>query len=109
MRLHRALTALAALVALSACEDNAVQDITGPGPEAGIRFFNFGINTPQLHLYAGDQKVTASSSTSCQTVANPPVTRNDSLCLTTGIEAAAGVAYGAVATNGRYVGIAPGQ
>lgn len=109
MRLHRALAALAALVALAACEENAVQDITGPAPNSGIRFFNFGINAPAVHFYAGDQKLTASSSTSCQSAANPPVTANDSLCHTSGIEATAGIAYGGVTTNGNYVGIEPGQ
>lgn len=99
-----------ALVALAACEKNAVQDITSPEvPTAGIRLFNFGINAPQVHLYSGTEKVTASSSTSCQSAANPPVTRNDTLCLTSGIEAAAGVAYGSVSTGARYVGIAPSQ
>lgn len=109
MRLHRALTALAALALLGACEENAVQDITGPAAGARIRFFNFGINAPQVQLYAGDQKVTATSSTSCQSAKNPPVTANDSLCATTGIESVAGIAYGSSAAGGNYTGIQPGQ
>ncbi|HYD51284.1 MAG TPA: DUF4397 domain-containing protein [Gemmatimonadaceae bacterium] len=109
MRLHRAITALAAFVALAACEENAVQDIAGPTSPAGIRFQNFGINAPQVHLYSGAEKVTANSSTSCQAAANPPRTATDSLCHTLGIEASAGIAYGSVAAGNRYVGIEPGQ
>lgn len=109
MRLHKAVTALAALALLAACDENAVQDITGPATGARVRFFNFGINAPGVHFYSDDQKLTASSSTSCQSAANPPVTRNDSLCATTGIESAVGIAYGSSTAGGNYVGVTPGQ
>lgn len=108
MRLHRAVTALAALVALTACEKNAVQDITSPPPaEARIRFFNFGLNTPQVHFFSGEQRLTASNVATCQGAANPPVTASDTVCLTTGVEGTTGVAYGSSAGN--YRTIASGQ
>ena len=45
MSLHRSFAALAACaIALTACEKNAVQDITGPVPSAGIKFFNWGVD-----------------------------------------------------------------
>lgn len=109
MRLHRAFTALAALAVLGACEENAVQDITGPAEGARIRFFNFALNAPQVHFFSGDQKITASSSTSCQSAKNPPVSATDSLCHLTGIESAAGIAYGGASGGGSYTGVEPGQ
>lgn len=109
MRLHRAFRALAALVALTACEKNAIQDLTGPVPSSRIRFFNFGVNAPAVHFYAGTTKLTASTSASCQSAKNPPVTKTDSTCLADGIEATTGVPYGSVASGGWYVGVAPGQ
>lgn len=109
MRLHRAFRALAALVALTACEKNAIQDLTGPVPSARIRFFNFGVNAPNVHFYTGNTKLTASTSASCQDAKDPPVTANDSLCVTAGREVTTGVAYGGVSSGGWYVGIEPGQ
>lgn len=109
MRLHRAFRALAALVALTACEKNAIRDLTGPVPSARIRFFNFGVNAPNVHFYAGDTKLTASTSASCQDAKDPPVSANDSLCVTAGREVTTGVAYGSVGAGGWYVGVEPGQ
>jgi hypothetical protein len=67
-----------------------VQDITGSLPGSRVRFFNFGINAPQVNFYANDAKVTAISST-------------------TGAESTIGVAYGAVASSGFYSAVEPGQ
>lgn len=109
MRLHRLLVGLLSVAALAGCDENAVQDISAPAPSAAIRFFNFGVNSPPVHFFANDRKLTATSSASCQAAANPPVTANDSLCVTVGIEAATGIAYGAVSAGGRYMGIEPGD
>ncbi len=77
-------------VALTACEKNAVQDITGSLPESRIKFFNFGVSAPSVNFYANDTKVTAISST-------------------TGAESALGVASGGVASGGFYSAMDPGQ
>lgn len=109
MRLHRAFTALLCAVALAACEKNAVRDLTGPLPSAGIRFFNFAVNAPSVHFYAGDMKLSATRSTTCSGAANPPVTANDSTCLEEGIQSTAGIAFGGVSSGRRYTGIEAGQ
>ncbi|MBX7117992.1 MAG: DUF4397 domain-containing protein [Gemmatimonadaceae bacterium] len=86
----RLLGALLATLALAACgEKNQVQDIAGAPPGAYVKFFNFGINAPQVNFYAGAQKMTAISST-------------------TGVEATTGVAYGSVGSGGFYGAIEPG-
>lgn len=102
MTIIRSITALLFAAALVGCEENAVQDITGPMPAARIRFFNFGVGSPAVNFYADNTKMTAISSTAC----TPPT---DPVCNTTGIEATAGVGYGGVASTGLYSGIAPGQ
>ena len=83
MTRYRALAALLLTVIFSACEKNAVQDITAPEPGARIKFFNFGVNAPSVNFYAGTAKVTATGST-------------------TGIEATTGVGYGSVSASGFY-------
>ncbi len=90
MKIHRSLALLLCALSLSACEKNAVQDITGTLPGARIKFFNFGVNAPPVNFYANDTKVTAISSTS-------------------GAESVLGVAYGAVGAGGLYSAIEPGQ
>ncbi len=77
-------------VALTACEKNAVQDITGSLPAARVKFFNFGVGAPSVNFYANDAKVTAVLSA-------------------TGVESTNGVASGGVGGGGFYSGIAPGQ
>ena len=89
MTRYRALAALLLTVIFSACEKNAVQDITAPEPGARIKFFNFGVNAPSVNFYAGTAKVTATGST-------------------TGIEATTGVGYGSVSASGFYSGLEPG-
>lgn len=86
----RTVAALCCAAALTACEKNAVQDITGALPGARIRFFNFGLNAPSVNFYANDAKVSATGSA-------------------TGVEATTGVSFGGVSLGGFYSGIAPGQ
>ncbi len=76
-------------VALTACEKNAVQDITGSLPGARIKFFNFGVGAPAVNFYANDSKITAITSA-------------------TGVEAVTGVASGGVGSGGFYSAIQPG-
>lgn len=76
-------------VALTACEKNAVQDITGSLPGARVKFFNFGVGSPSVNFYANDSKITAITSA-------------------TGIEAVTGVASGGVGSGGFYSAIQPG-
>lgn len=90
MTLFRSAAALLCAATLVACEQNAVQDITGPLPSAQIKFFNFGVNAPAVNFYANDTKMTAISST-------------------TGAESTLGVNYGGVSSGGLYNAIAPGQ
>ncbi len=86
----RTLAVLCGAVALAACEKNAVQDITGTLPESRVRFYHFGVNAPQVHFYANDAKVTATTSA-------------------TGSESTVGIAYGGVGSGGLYSRIDPGQ
>ena len=89
---HFLLSGLVCLGLLSACDydKNQVQVIAGPAPSSGVRFFNFGINAPNVNFYANDTKLTA-------------------IVSTTGTESTSGTAYGAAASAGFYSGIAPGQ
>ncbi len=99
----RLLTVLLGAVALSACEKNAVTDITTPvGGGAFVRFQNYSVSAPGVNFYANDQKVTAVSATTCTPPTNP-------LCSTTGIESTTGVNYGASANGGNYSILSPGQ
>ena len=47
-------------VALTACEKNGVQDITGSLPGARVKFFNFGVGAPSVNFYANDNTGVAS-------------------------------------------------
>lgn len=109
MRLHRSFTALLGLLAIAACEKNAVRDLTGPLPDARIMYFNFALNSPGTHLYADDTKVTANVFSVCSSAANPPVTANDSLCATAGRQSTLGIGYGGVASGGLYAGVDAGS
>lgn len=82
------MAVLLSAVALASCEKNAVQDITGTLPGARIKFFNFGVNAPQVNFYANTQKMTAITSA-------------------TGTEATTGVAYGSAGNGGFYSAIDP--
>ena len=79
------------MVALAACDKNAVQVIDGP--ETGgvrIKFFNFGVNAPGVNFYLDGTKMTATVST-------------------TGVEAVTGVAYGFAGSGGFYSSTEPGS
>ncbi len=86
----RVASVLTAAALLAGCEKNAVQDITGSLPASRIKFFNFGVGAPQVHFYANDRKLTATTSA-------------------TGAESTVGIAYGAVGAGGFYSAIEPGQ
>ena len=90
MNSYRSLAVLLCAAVLSACDKNAVQDITGPLAGARIKFFNFGVNAPGVNFYANETKMTAISSA-------------------TGIESTTGTIYGGVGSGGYYSAIAPGQ
>jgi hypothetical protein len=85
----RAVAVLLAAL-LTACDKDAVQELTGPVAGSYIRFFNFGVNAPSVNFYANDAKLTAIQST-------------------TGTESTLGVAYGAVGASGFYAALDPGQ
>lgn len=108
MKKYGSLAALLCAAALTACDydKNAVQEIDAPSvPEAGIRFFNFGLSAPGVNFYAGDTKLTAINFTGCT---NPPASETEP-CSTTGTESTSGVTYGNVAAGGLYAGVDPGQ
>lgn len=90
MTFRRSLAILLSAVALASCSKNGFQDLSGPVPGSSVKFFNFGVNAPQVNFFANDTKLTAVSSTS--TSENP-----------------LGTKYGAAAAGGYYVGIDPGQ
>ncbi len=101
----KSIAVLLSAAALASCdyEKNAVQDITGVLPAAGVMFFNFGVNAPAVNFYANDTKLTAISTATCSAV--PP----SEACATTGSESVLGVGYGGVGSGGLYAGITPGQ
>ncbi len=90
MTILRSLALLLCAVSLTACEKNAVQDITGALPASRIKFFNFGVNAPAVNFYANDAKMTAINSA-------------------TGVESNLGVGYGSVGSGGFYGAVEPGQ
>jgi uncharacterized protein DUF4397 len=83
------VAALLCAAALAACDKNAVQELpVAPLPGASIKFFNFGVNAPQVNFYANETKMTAVLSG-------------------TGQELTTGVAYGSAGNSGLYSAIAP--
>ena len=85
------LAALLLVAALAACEKNTVQTLPFEPPQnTRIKFFNFGVNAPQVNFYADAIKMTAVQSG-------------------TGVEANTGVAYGGAGDGGVYLSIAPGS
>jgi hypothetical protein len=90
MKRYLSMAVLLSAALLTACEKNAVQDITGTVPGSAVRFFNFGVNAPSVNFYANDRKMTAVTSA-------------------TGVESTNGTAYGSVGSGGFYSGITPGQ
>lgn len=95
----------AAIAACDICDENAVQDFTGPTPTTSrVKFFNFGVSSPGVNFYADDEKMSAVASTRCTT----PTPADSAACATTGIEATTGVAYSGAASGGLYMAISPG-
>jgi hypothetical protein len=92
-----AIALLACVAALAACDQNGIQSITGPETGAAVKFFNFSVSSPGLNFFAGTQKLTAISSTSCQ-----PPNDTTSVCRSTGVESTVGTAYGAAASGALY-------
>ena len=91
MRIHKILASMLGAVALAACGDKTVQDITKPATGgANVRFYNFGPNAPGVNFYANDLKVTAVVSA-------------------TGSESTNGTAFGSVGNGGNYSLIPAGQ
>lgn len=91
MNRYRMAAVLAATLGLAACEKNAVQSLPFEPPQASrIKFFNFGVNAPQVNFYADEVKMTAVLSG-------------------TGVEANTGVAYGSAGNGGAYLSIPPGS
>jgi hypothetical protein len=91
MNRHLSFAALFCVCMLSACGEDALQNINAPAiPSSGIKFFNFGVGDPGVNFYADETKVTAVSSTS-------------------GSEATTGTNYGGVGAGGDYSALAPGQ
>lgn len=110
MTMNRALAALLGSAAIASCrlfDETAVRSIDGPLPNARVKFHNFSPNSVSVNFFANDVKLTAVGSSACT-----PLPSVDSLrrrCLTEGIEAVAGVPFGAAASGGLYSAIAPGQ
>jgi hypothetical protein len=108
---YRSLAALLSAVVLASCGDsNAAQNISAPTAGAAVKFFNFGVNAPAVNFYADEQKLSATSSTSCSSAVNGKTT--DAACLSTGKEATTGTGYGVAAngsTLGLYSSVAPGS
>lgn len=110
MHRHRSVAVLLCAALLSSCDlfsDNGgVRDITAPVPTARIKFHNFAPSSVGVNFFANDVKMTAVLTSIC----GSPATAADSLaCSTSGIESTTGVAYGGVASGGRYDAIAAGQ
>src|SRR5258708_29948610 len=99
----RSITVLLGAAVLAACSKDSVQKIAGPTAGAFIKFYNASVNAPAVNFYANDVKVTAINATSC----TPLTQSSDPKCLTTGVEAVTGTAYGAVGNGGLYSSIAP--
>jgi len=110
MKTSRSILALlAGLVAITACEKNAVGILDDPqaGNGANVKFFNFAVGSPSVNFFVNDKKVTAISATGCFLLDDA----NRDLCLSTGAESTAGVPYGSPGNgpNAYYSDVAPGQ
>lgn len=102
------LMLVVAAAAAVACEKTQLMQITDP-PAGGVavKFFNFSVGAPLVNFFANDVKVTAVSATGCAVLDDT----NRQTCLSTGLEAASGVAYGSGGNGGNvwYSDLAPGQ
>ena len=90
MSRYRIAGLVLAATLFAACDKNTVQELPfEPLLGTRVKFFNFGVNAPQVNFYADQQKMTAVGSG-------------------TGSEATTGVAYGSVGNGNAYSQIAPG-
>jgi hypothetical protein len=107
MNRYASAAAALAVLALTACEKNTIVDITKPViPTTQVRFFNFGVNAPQLNFYANETKMAAINSSLCSPT--PTDTVQQRICRESGQESTTGIAYGAVGASGLYSVIEPG-
>jgi hypothetical protein len=91
MKRQLSIAALLCAALLSACGEDAIQEVvTAPLAASRIRFFNFGVTAPGVNFYANETKMTAIVSAS-------------------GTESTTGINYGGVGAGGAYSAIAPGQ
>src|SRR5437016_14348150 len=79
--------------------------MTGPEPTSRIKFHKFSPSSVGVNFFANNVKMTAISNSRCVA----PVPADSLACKTTGIEATAGVAFGALGSAGLYDAITPGQ
>jgi hypothetical protein len=86
----RTAALLLGVTLLAGCEKGGPQDILATVPGSRVKFFNFGVNAPNVNFYANNTKLTAISSA-------------------TGAESAIGTAYGAAGSSGLYSAVDPGQ
>ena len=97
------LTLLLGAALVASCGDSGFQPVARPEPNAGtrIRFFNFSLNAPGVHFYAGDTKLAGS--------AEVGFTQDPHLGTATGgTESVTGVAFGGVTSGGYYNSIPAG-
>lgn len=95
---------------LASCDTGSkgMLNISAPTAGSAVKFFNFGVGDPTVNFYANDQKLTATSSTSCSSSATGKTA--DTTCLNTGKEPTTGTGYGAGANGGGlYTSVAPGN
>ena len=108
MNRYASAAAALAVLALAACDKNTIVDITKPAiPTTQVRFFNFGVNAPQLNFYANTTKMAAINSSLCSPT--PTDTMQERICRESGREATTGIAYGGVGASGLYSVIEPGS
>lgn len=103
MNRYISLAVLAGVMSIAACDKNGRQDISGPVSGAKVKFFNYGVGAPGVNFYAGTQKITAISSTSC----SPPADTT-AACRGNGIESTTGTAYNAIGSGGNYNAVSSG-
>jgi hypothetical protein len=97
------LTLLFGAALVASCGDSANQVIAGPEPNAGtrIRFFNFSLNAPGVHFYAGDVKVAGAAEVGFTQDAHLGTAIG-------GTESVTGTICGGVTSGGYYNSIAAG-
>lgn len=100
---------LLGVVLLASCDNSkTTKDISAPIAGSAVKFFNFGVGDTTVNFYANDQKLTATSATSCSSSATGQTA--DTTCLNGGKEPRTGTLYGTAANGGGlYSSVAPGN